>query len=103
MIGNDSQHLCVILNKFVDPLRQFWHHFGGLGTLMATLGPQEGYRSEKYIKNTVRGSGVGGHFRAFFESFFRSMLSYFLESTFSGCVRFWGPKPSSKEFERQKT
>ena len=39
VIGNDSQHLCVILNQFVDPLRQFWHHFGGLGTLMATLGP----------------------------------------------------------------
>ena len=76
----------------MDPLRQFWHHFGGLGTLMATLGPQEGYRSEKYIKNTVRGSGVGGHFGVFVGIIFSVRFCHtFWNRLFQACAVL-GPK-----------
>jgi hypothetical protein len=46
-----------ILVSFCDPRAPFWHYFGVLGGLLATLGPQgtpEGGRVEKVTENTVR-------------------------------------------------
>ena len=66
VVPNSMQHdFSLKLHSMSDGCGHFSCHFGGLGAVTATPGPQgtqEGTREQKMNKKDVRGSAVGGHF-----------------------------------------